>query len=153
MILMQEEEKSEGCVPTKARKRKEWQARPRLCLLSHPRTKVGLLTGPFRKRGADGREGNKDLGYLLDLAEKEGKLIKRSYINKYCGTGGNRKHGTVSRTQGPSLFLLRSCTQLPTPPRPRAGRPGPSTARGPLNTQHTNDDEGCSFSLKKLEMN
>lgn len=146
-ILMQEEEKSEGCIPTKASKRKEWQTRPQLCLLSHPRTKVGLLTGPFRERGADEREGNKDLDFLLDLAEKEGKLIKCSDINKYCGTGGNWKHGTASRTQEPLLFLLRSCTPLPTPSGPGAGLPGPSTARGPLNTQHSNGDKRCSFSL------
>lgn len=102
MILMQEEEKSEGCVPTKARKRKERQARrPRPCLLSHPRTKVGLLTGPCRERGADVREGSKGLDFLLDSAEKEGKLIKCSYISKYCGTGGNWKRDQRAGLRGP----------------------------------------------------
>lgn len=68
---MQEEEKSEGCIPTKASKRKEWQTRPQLCLLSHPRTKVGLLTGPFRERGGR-RKGRKQGPRLFIRLSREG---------------------------------------------------------------------------------
>lgn len=141
MILMQEEEKSEGCVPTKARKRKERQVRPRPCLLSHPRTKVGLLTGPCRERGADVSEGNKGLHFLLDSAEKEGKLIKRSYISKYCGTGGNWKRDQRAGLRGPR-FSFRApalgCQRHPGPALAGRGLPQPGahlTHSTPMTTK------------------
>lgn len=141
MILMQEEEKSEGCVPTKARKRKERQARPRPCLLSHPRTKVGLLTGPCRERGADVREGSKGLDFLLDSAEKEGKLIKCSYISKYCGTGGNWKRDQRAGLRGPR-FSFRApalgCQRHPGPALAGRGLPQPGahlTHSTPMTTK------------------
>lgn len=56
--LMQDAEKSEGCISTRACMRKEWEVQTRLCLRRHPRTKIV----PFRERGADGKYGNKDLG-------------------------------------------------------------------------------------------
>lgn len=86
---MQEEEKSEDCISTKASQRKEWEMKTRRCLLSQPRTKIGLLICALGGGGAGGKEGNEDPDFVLALAEKNEKLIKCSYIKKYCESGRN----------------------------------------------------------------
>lgn len=80
---MQDAEKSEGCASTRACTRKEWEVQMRLCLQRHPRTKISLLICTLQRKGS--RWKVREQGprtFLLDLAEKNGKLIKCSYIKK-----------------------------------------------------------------------
>lgn len=136
---MQEEGKSEDCISTKARQRKEGEMKTRRCLLSQPRTKIGLLICALGEAGADGKERNKDPDFVLASAEKNGKLIKCSYIKKkYCKSGGNSKHRTAPRTltfpraQRPDT---NPSTQIPTT-CPRPGGPGtPFTPSTPMATR------------------
>lgn len=91
--------------------------------------------------GADVREGSKGLDFLLDSAEKEGKLIKCSYISKYCGTGGNWKRDQRAGLRGPR-FSFRApalgCQHHPGPALAGRGLPQPGahlTHSTPMTTK------------------
>lgn len=50
--LMQDAEKSEGCISTKACTREEQKVQTRLCFRRHPRTKISLLICALQRKGS-----------------------------------------------------------------------------------------------------
>lgn len=132
---MQEEEKSEGCVSTKASEGEEWETetgRGRASRASRaiPGTKISLLICALWRQGSGCKVREQGLDFLLHRVEENEKLNKCSYMKKNTAS--------LEGTKSPDPQAARQPLASPWVPlradiNPTRTQGWP--ARGPTNTE------------------